>query len=132
MLIALIGFSIYISIGDIKSRRISNRSLIFAAFLFATIAICQGASLNPLSTVVIVAISPILLKFKVGAGDLKLLMLYGYFFLPCTLLKWSQFLSAFTVVSAVLISLTALKERTLQTSIALAPAICGAVIWCAR
>ena len=132
MLIGLIGISIYISIMDIKFHRISNRSLVFATFVLLVLEILQDVSLNPMSALVAAVISPILLQVGVGAGDLKLFILLAYFFLPCTLSNWVKFLSAFIVISVVLILITALKERTLQSSIALAPAICGAVIWCAR
>ena len=131
MYLALIGFSLYISYIDLKSHRISNRSLALGFPLFLTLAYVQGQSLYLKSALLCAAISPLLIKAKIGAGDVKLLILLALFFLPNTLLIWSDFLSLFSTISVALILHTGLKERTLQSSIALAPAICGAVIWCA-
>jgi hypothetical protein len=41
------------------------------------------------------------------------------------------FISAFSAIAALLLVISIIKQRSLQSSIALAPAICGAFIWCA-
>jgi Flp pilus assembly protein protease CpaA len=67
----------------------------------------------------------------VGAGDIKLLILTAFFYLPPNLAILIRFLSAFSAIAVSLIFFTLFKEKSLQSSIALAPAICGAVIWSA-
>jgi hypothetical protein len=52
--------------------------------------------------------------------------------LPSTLLSLTQFAIAFAAISSALVIWSIVKEKSLKSSIALAPAICGAVIWCAR
>ena len=132
MYLALIGFSLYISYIDLKTHRISNKSLLLAFPIFLALTLIDGSSLNPRSALSSALLAPILMKAKVGAGDLKLLILLAYFFLPCTLFVGVQFLTAFSLGSLALILQSGMKHRNLQSSIALAPAICGAVIWCAR
>jgi len=132
MYLALLGISFYISWIDIKSHRISNKSLAFASFLFLILALIESAPMHSYSVLVFLALTPIFLFFKVGAGDLKLLILLSFYFLPFTFTTYLEFISGFSVISACLALLTGLKMRSLRSNIALAPAICGAVIWCAR
>lgn len=132
MYLALIGFSLYISYIDLKTHRISNKSLLLAFPIFLALTLIDGSSLNPRSALSSALLAPILMKAKVGAGDLKLLILLAFFFLPCTLFVGVQFLTAFSLGALALILQSGMKHRNLHSSIALAPAICGAVIWCAR
>jgi len=131
MYLALIGFSLYISYIDLKSHRIPNKSLFCASLLFLSITVAQGAPFYLKSAVISILISLPLIKFRVGAGDIKLLILTAFFFLPPNLVILIRFLSAFSAIAASLIFFTLFKEKSLQSSIALAPAICGAVIWSA-
>ena len=131
MYLALIGFSLYISYIDLKSHRIPNKSLLCALLLFLSIAIVQGAPVYLKSAVISLLISLPLIKLRVGAGDFKLLILMAFFFLPPNLVILIRVLSAFSAIAAGLIFVTLFKEKSLQSSIALAPAICGAVIWSA-
>ena len=131
MRLALIAFSIYISYIDLKSHRIPNKSLLFASLLFLSLALMQGAPVYPEGAIFFALISPALVKLRVGAGDIKLLILFSLFFLPPALEISIRFLSGFSVIAIFLIVFTLFKEKTLRSSIALAPAICGAVIWSA-
>jgi Flp pilus assembly protein protease CpaA len=131
MYLALIGFSLYISYIDLKSHRIPNKILFCALLLFLSITVAQGAPVYLKSAVISILISLPLVKFRVGAGDIKLLILTAFFFLPPNLEILIRFLSAFSAIAVSLIFFTLFKEKSLQSSIALAPAICGAVIWSA-
>ena len=131
MRLALITISIYISYIDLKSHRITNRSLLCALLLLFALALMQDAPVYPESAIFVTLISPALVKLRVGAGDIKLLILFSLFFLPPTLEISIRFLSALSVIAIFLIVFTLFKEKTLRSSIALAPAICGAVIWSA-
>ena len=131
MYLALIGFSLYISYIDLKSHRIPNKILLCALLLFLSITVAQGAPVYLKSAVISILISLPLVKFRVGAGDIKLLILTAFFFLPPNLEILIRFLSAFSAIAVSLIFFTLFKEKSLQSSIALAPAICGAVIWSA-
>ena len=131
MRLALITISIYISYIDLKSHRIPNKSLLCAFLLFVALALMQDAPVYPESAILSILISPALIKLRVGAGDIKLLILFSFFFLPPALEISIRFLSALSVIATFLIVFTLIKEKTLRSSIALAPAICGAVIWSA-
>ena len=131
MYLGLIIFSIYISFIDLKSHRIPNRAIFFAFIYFLVFTVLQGKVVYPTSALISLICAPILLKFKVGAGDIKLFMILSTFFLPNTFEIAVAFLTAFSAIAALLTLITTVKERTLRTSVALAPAICGAFIWCA-
>ena len=131
MYLGLIFFSIYISFIDLKSHRIPNRAILVALIFFLTLTGLQGRGLYPTSAVISLLAAPILLKFKVGAGDIKLFMILSTFFLPNTFEMAVAFSTAFSAIAALLTLITTVKERTLHSSVALAPAICGAFIWCA-
>jgi Flp pilus assembly protein protease CpaA len=132
MFIALVGFSILTSFIDLKSHRITNRSLLFGAFTFSLLSLVQDRSFYWSSALIALVFAPIALKAGVGAGDIKLTIILSLFFLPSNLSILLQFLPAFAVISSVLLIFNFAKEKSLKRSIALAPAICGAVIWCAR
>jgi Flp pilus assembly protein protease CpaA len=132
MFLALLVYSAYISFVDLKIHRITNRSLLFGAITFASLALIQGEPLYWRSVLVTLTIAPIALKAKVGGGDIKLAILLSLFFLPSSLLALTQFSTAFAAISSALVIWSMFKEKSLKSSIALAPAICGAVIWCAR
>jgi Flp pilus assembly protein protease CpaA len=132
MFLALLVYSAYISSVDLKIHRITNRSLLFGAITFASLALIQGEPLYWRSALVTLTIAPIALQAKVGGGDIKLATLLSLFFLPSTLLVLTQFSIAFAAISSALVVWSMVKEKSLKSSIALAPAICGAVIWCAR
>lgn len=131
MYFGLICFSIYISFIDLKSHRIPNRAILFALIFFLTLTALQGRGLNPVSAVISLLAAPLLFKLKVGAGDVKLFMILSTFFLPNTIEMVVAFSTAFSVIAALLTLITTVKERTLHSNVALAPAICGAFIWCA-
>lgn len=132
MFIALLGFSIYISLVDIKRHRISNRSLFIGAISFALLAIFEERTLYWSSSLLTLAFAPVALRAKIGAGDIKLTSLLALFFLPLKHSILVQALTCFVVISSAFLIFNIAKENSLKSSIALAPAICGAVIWCAR
>lgn len=129
---ALIVFSSFLSYKDLRTHRISNRSLLLGLAGFATLSVIVGSSIYPKSLLASLIAAPILLKVKLGAGDVKLLFLLATFFLPSTLVVLLKFSTALSVISTLLILIHLLGGRSLRSNIAFAPAICGAVIWCAR
>jgi Flp pilus assembly protein protease CpaA len=132
VLLALVAFSIYISWVDVKTHRISNSSLLFGAVAFTLLNFVEDRSLFWVSALLTLVFAPLALKAKVGAGDIKLTTILSLFFLPSNLSTLQYFLSAFAVISSTLLICNVAKVKSLRSSIALAPAICGAVIWCAR
>lgn len=132
MLLVLMAFSIYISWVDIKSHRISNSSLLFGSVVFILLILVEDRSLFWVSALLTLALAPLALRAKIGAGDIKLTIILSLFFLPSNLSTLLQFLPAFTLISSSLLIFNFAKEKSLSSSIPLAPAICGAVIWCAR
>jgi Flp pilus assembly protein protease CpaA len=128
---SLIVFSIYFSYIDLKSHKIRNRTILLALICFASLTLFESGAFYPQSSLLVLLSSPLALKFKIGAGDVKLFATLSAFFLPLSLNATVQFLSAFSAIAALLMVITIIKARTLQSSIALAPAICGAFIWCA-
>jgi Flp pilus assembly protein protease CpaA len=129
--LALIGFSIYISCIDLKSHKIGNQTLLFALSTLSTLSIIQSQVIHLRIALIILLVSPILLKLSVGAGDIKLFMVLAIFFAPSSLKMVQEFTYVFCAIAALVTVICALKERSIQGNIALAPAICGAFIWCA-
>ena len=131
MYLALIFFSIYISYIDLKSHKIQNKAVLLALIFFAILTLLEGGSFYPQSTFLALLSSPLSLKLKLGAGDIKLFATLSAFFLPFSFNAVVEFTTVFSSIAAFCMVITILKQRSLQSSIALAPAICGAFIWCA-
>jgi len=129
--LALIAISLYISFIDLNSHKISNKSILLAFIFFILLTLFQSAPIYPATALLTLLSSPLILRFKIGAGDIKLFAVLSLFFLPISFDSLFEFISVFSIIAALLIVITLFKERTLQSSIALAPAICGAFIWCA-
>ena len=131
MYLALIGFSIYISYIDLKIHKIRNATLILALSTLSTLSIIHGQSPHLRIALIALLISPILLKLSVGAGDIKLFIVFGIFFAPSSIKMVQEFTFVFSAIAALVTVIDVLKKRSIQANIALAPAICGAFIWCA-
>lgn len=131
MYIALIFFSIYISYIDLKIHKIQNKAVLLALIFFASLTLLEGGSFYPQSAFLALLTSPLFLKVKIGAGDIKLFATLSAFFLPFSFNAVVEFTTVFSAIAAFFMVITILKQRSLQSSIALAPAICGAFIWCA-
>ena len=131
MYLALIFFSIYISYIDFKSHKIQNKAVLLALIFFASLTLLEGGSFYPQSAFLALLTSPLSLKVKIGAGDIKLFATLSAFFLPFSFDAVVEFTTVFSAIAAFCMVITILKQRSLQSSIALAPAICGAFIWCA-
>jgi len=131
MYLALIGFSIYISYIDLRIHKIRNQTLILALLTLATLSIIQDQVFHLRIALIALLVSPILLKLSVGAGDIKLFMVFAIFFAPSSLKMVQEFTYVFCAIAALVTVICALKKRSIQGNIALAPAICGAFIWCA-
>jgi Flp pilus assembly protein protease CpaA len=132
MFVTLILLSIYISSVDICRHRISNRVLSIAFLSLLLLSAITQAGIHPVTGLSILFFAPLILRAGIGAGDVKLLAVLAFFFIPLTWHMASDFLLSFTVISAALLVIALVRSHSFAGSIALAPAICGAVIWCAR
>jgi hypothetical protein len=132
MFVTLILLSIYISFVDICRHRISNRVLLIAFLSLLLLSAITQAGVHPVTGLSILFFAPPILRAGIGAGDVKLLAVLAFFFIPLTWQMASDFLLSFTVISAALLVIALVRSHSFAGSIALAPAICGAVIWCAR
>jgi Flp pilus assembly protein protease CpaA len=65
-------------------------------------------------------------SFGLGGGDVKLLFIIALFLTPAD--RISEYWTLFSIIGLVLTLLAWLKERSLSGNIALAPALCGAVL----
>ena len=132
MFVVLVLFSLYISFVDTRNHRISNRVLLVAFISLFALSFATQSDLHPLTGISVLLLAPLILKLGVGAGDIKLLSVLAFFFIPLTWNMTSEFLLSFTLISAALLLIALVRSHSFSGSIALAPAICGAVIWCAR
>jgi Flp pilus assembly protein protease CpaA len=132
MFVALILFSLYISFVDVRHHRISNRVLLITFLSLLALAVITETGVHPLTGFSVLLFTPLILRARIGAGDIKLLTVLALFFIPLTWDMASDFLLSFTLISATLLIIRVAKSQSFSGSIALAPAICGAVIWCAR
>jgi Flp pilus assembly protein protease CpaA len=132
MFVALILFSLYISFVDVRHHRISNRVLLITFLSLLALSVITETGVHPLTGFSVLLFTPLILLARIGAGDIKLLTVLALFFIPLTWDMASDFLLSFTLISATLLIIRLAKSQSFTGSIALAPAICGAVIWCAR
>jgi Flp pilus assembly protein protease CpaA len=132
MFVALVLISLYISLQDALNHRISNRVLFISLIFLLSLSVVTQRDLHPLSGLSVLLIAPLILRAGIGAGDIKLLSVLAVFFIPLSWEIASDFFLSFTLISAVLLLIALVRTHSLAGSIALAPAICGAVIWCAR
>lgn len=132
MFVALVLISIYISLVDLRTHRISNRILLFTFLFLFFLSLIIQTTIHPVTALAALIISPLILYARIGAGDIKLLTVLVFFFIPLTLDMASDFLLSFTLIATALLIIQLIRFHSFAGSIALAPAICGAVIWCAR
>ena len=132
MFVALILFSLYISFVDIRHHRISNRVLWITFLSLLSLSVATQKDVYPLTGFSVLLFTPLILRARIGAGDIKLLTVLAFFFIPLTWDMASDFLLSFTLIAAALLIIRLVRSHSFAGSIALAPAICGAVIWCAR
>ncbi len=132
MYAALILISLYISLEDFRHHRISNRVLLISLGSLLVISFITHTDIHPLSALSVLPLTPFTLQAGIGAGDMKLLTVLAFFFIPLTWEMAADFIFSFTLISAVLLASALARSHSFAGSIALAPAICGAVIWCAR
>jgi Flp pilus assembly protein protease CpaA len=124
--------SLYISIVDITTHKVRNRTLIFTATVFAVTTFVGKGQIHLASSLAIFSIGLIAMFFGLGAGDVKLAALLALFFLPLEISRWSDFIEGFILGGALLLIGHLISRRLFADPIALAPAICAAFIWCAR
>lgn len=132
MFVALVLISLYISVQDALNHRISNRVLFISLIFLLSLSVVTQRDLHPISGLSVLFIAPLILRAGIGAGDIKLLSILAVFFIPLSWEIASDFLLSFTLISGILLLIELVGTHSLAGSIALAPAICGAVIWCAR
>jgi Flp pilus assembly protein protease CpaA len=132
MFVALILFSLYISFKDARDHRISNRVLLITFLSLLLLSVVTQRDTHPITGLSVLILAPLILRIRIGAGDIKLLTVLGFFFIPLTWDMASEFFLSFTLICATLLIIALVRSQSFAGSIALAPAICGAVIWCAR
>ncbi len=132
MFVALILFSLYISFVDIRYHRISNRVLWITFLSLLSLSVATHTDVYPLTASSVLLLTPLILWARIGAGDIKLLIVLSFFYIPITWDMASDFLLSFTLIATALLIIQLVRSHSFAGSIALAPAICGAVIWCAR
>ena len=132
MFVALILFSLYISFVDIRHHRISNRVLWITFLSLILLSVATHTDVYPLTALSVLLFTPLILWARIGAGDIKLLIVLSFFYIPITWDMASDFLLSFTLIATALLIIQLVRSHSFAGSIALAPAICGAVIWCAR
>lgn len=132
MFVALIILSLYFSFVDVCHHRISNRALLITFVSLLSSSILTQTGVYPLTSLAVLLFTPLILWAGIGAGDIKLLTVLSFFYIPISWNMASDFLLSFTLIAATLLIIQLARFHSFVGSIALAPAICGAVIWCAR
>lgn len=120
-----------ISIFDFLRHRIPNG---FLLLLLCSILVSGEITVRPHYAAVVLMLALLgYWKFGLGAGDVKLLFLIALFLTPAKLATAYWFY--FSIIGFGHISLKWLANHSLKGNIALAPAICGAVLcisWISR
>ena len=113
-----------IAINDLRFHRISNKSLIGLIFI---VVLTREFHLNFSYFFAVSALSIVAYRFcELGAGDVKLVSVIALFLTPpdqiCNYWLYTS------ILGLLLITLHLLTFRTVKGAIALAPALCGAVL----
>ena len=132
MYLTLILVSIYISLVDWQFHRIANKSLLLSFIGFGVMSLVTSNDLHIMGTVASLLFSLVGYRNGLGAGDVKLIALLSLFFLPNTYAGLIDLLGGFTLAALISILFHRVQGKSLADSIALAPSICAAFIWCAR
>jgi Flp pilus assembly protein protease CpaA len=132
MFLLLIFAALFFTISDLRTHKISNNSLLISLALFGVASHLQGNALYFQSFLVALVLGFVAHQVGVGAGDGKLFSLLAIFYLPFELESWRSFVISFSLFSMVLVIIHLIRRVPISQPIALAPAICGAFIWCAR
>jgi Flp pilus assembly protein protease CpaA len=117
-------FSIYISITDWFTHRISNRSIAIIALLLLLHGSFRFYFLSGLVIFTLFLLAGAL--GGLGGGDIKLLGVVGLCAIPT--IDIHQFLVNLLAFSTCLVILIALVRKTLRGSVAFAPAICASYL----
>lgn len=132
MFILLLIAALNFSVRDLLDHKIYNRDLVIF-FLSATfISLYQVREVFFLSALIYGFSALLLALFGLGGGDVKLVALLALFYLAFDMKTLISFLLAFSLLASGAILIHFLRGKSIQDSLALAPIICGAVIWCAR
>lgn len=132
MSLLLVVISIYISLIDWKYHKIPNKSLLVSLALLGCLSLSTHSELHFRESFLLGTLCLIGYKFGLGAGDVKLIALLALFFFPRTPDRLIDLVGGFLTASVALLLIDRFRGRSFADSIALAPAICGAFIWCAR
>ena len=132
MYLTLILLSAYISLFDWKHHRITNKSLLLSFVGLSAISLLTNSSLRIWASTILLLFCIVGYKYGLGAGDVKLIALLSLFFFPRTPERLIDLVEGFVATSMALIIIVRFRGRSFADSIALAPAICAAFIWCAR
>jgi hypothetical protein len=98
---------------------------------FSAIKIVSSGEIYVASALIVFTLGLLGVLSGLGAGDVKLAALFAFFFLPLEVSRWSDLIQGFIVGSTLLLIFHLYQRRPMAHSIALAPAICAAFIWCA-
>ena len=124
--------SVYISIVDLASHRIRNRTLIVVGIGLSAITVIVNGQFYLLSSLATLLLGLLAISCGLGAGDVKLATVLALFFLPLEVSKLSDLFSGFIAGGTLLLIGHLITRKSFADPIALAPAICAAFIWCAR
>jgi len=124
--------SVYISIVDLASHKIRNRTLIVVGIGLSAITVIVNGKFYLLSALATLLFGSLAISCGLGAGDVKLATLLSLFFLPLEISRWSELCISFVVACVLLLFIHLVSRKSIAEPIALAPAICAAFIWCAR
>ena len=132
MYLSLVIASLFFSIFDLMTHRIPNRALLIFAAVLLLLHLDDPKPIHYWTLLIILVATPALLAVGIGAGDLRLALLLGAFYIAPSSKSVGDFLLAFSFTAFATLIIEGALRRSLAGSIALAPAICLGVIWCTR
>ena len=132
MYLSLVIASLFFSIFDLMTHRIPNRALLIFAAVLLLLHLDDPKPIHYWTLLSILVATPALLAVGIGAGDLRLALLLGAFYIAPSSKSVGDFLLAFSFTAFATLIIEGALRRSLAGSNALAPAICLGVIWCTR
>lgn len=128
----LILASTYFSVRDILSHRIRNLDLL----IFTGIALCiswfSSSDIYPVSFAVVSLVSIFIAAISgLGMGDVKLVSVFSFFYVPLAVSSYADLLLGLCIGSAATLAIGLVRRKSFDFAMPFAPAICFGVIYCA-
>lgn len=128
----LILASTYFSVRDILSHLIRNLDLLIFAVIALSTSLIFSLDVYPVSFVVVTLSFFFIAAISgLGMGDVKLVSVLSFFYVPLAASSYADLLLGLCIGSAATLTIGLVRRKSFDFAMPFAPAICFGVIYCA-